>query len=169
MKDAHDFPETGMIPLKTLLSFHEDDHADTEPKWYGSPDSSRSPGFTAMTRRAAADDPWWRAMDSLRQSGFPDSQMRLDTGHSLYVHHQGSDRSNPLLFSGQHGAVGYHAQVWHPNAEKHYIHGYLGDNPEHVGPLLRRMFMNHDVLDSMRGQMQGFAPSYHYVDMTQGR
>lgn len=55
MRADHDFPEAGMIPLRVLLRLHEKEHDDPDQEWHGSPGSSRSPGFTAMRRRARVE------------------------------------------------------------------------------------------------------------------
>ena len=120
-------------------------------------------------RKAASGgrDDWDRARDSLAQSGFPDSQMRLDTGHNLWVHRD---------FSGDSG-LGFHAQVWHGAGDMgHNVEAYLGDNPDHVGPMLRGMFGRRDVMQHMRDQMdraQGIGEDQTgnrlHIDMTQGR
>lgn len=47
MRGAHGLDTAGMLPLRVLLSVHEQDHADREPQWGGSADASRSPRFTA--------------------------------------------------------------------------------------------------------------------------
>lgn len=128
-------------------------------------------GLWDMIRQAASGDPpdhWDRTMESLRDSGFPDSRMRLDTGHRLFVYHNWWGGNNP--FSNSH-REGVHVQVWHPAlGSDRVIEGYLGDVPEHVGPHLRRMFAHPDVMQAMRGQMTG-RPGLgsHFVDMTQGR
>jgi hypothetical protein len=132
-------------------------------------------------RRAAAgsgNGDWDRARDSLAASGFPDSQMRLDTGHRLWVYHQGAGGRFSLGgSSGGDGRPGFHATVWHGGGDMgHNVEAYLGETPEHVGPLLRRMFMHPDVQGHLRDQMsraQGVGPDQTgnrlHVDMTQGR
>ena len=47
MRDAHGLGTAGMLPLRVLLSMHEQDHAGGEPQWGGSGDAARSPGFIA--------------------------------------------------------------------------------------------------------------------------
>lgn len=162
-----------MIPQRVLISLHEGDHDEREPQWHGSADASRSPGFTAMRVRGGQGDPagddWWRAVDSLHDSGFPDSQYQLDTGHNLWVYHHGDHSGGPFMRDS--GQVGFHAQVWHPNGNKgHVVHAYLGNVPEHVGPLLRRAFGHPDVAGHLVGQMTGDPGGSHaYFDMTQAR
>jgi hypothetical protein len=51
MREHHGFDAAHMLPLRVLLSLHEQDHADDpEPRWGGSPDMSRSPRFIARGR-----------------------------------------------------------------------------------------------------------------------
>lgn len=45
MLGEHGLGVAGMLPQKVLLNLHEKDHSGTD--WHGSPDASRSPGFTA--------------------------------------------------------------------------------------------------------------------------
>jgi hypothetical protein len=99
--------------------------------------------------------------------------MRLETGHKLWVYHQG----NPARSLSSRGEPGFHASVWYPSdtpAWRGDVQAYLGDVPEHVGPLLRRMFSRPDVLAHMRGQMapaqrhdQDEAENAMRIDMTQ--
>jgi len=136
--------------------------------------------FEAIRRAASGDwrDHWDRAMDSLGNAGFPNSQMRLDTGHKLWVYHMGPggrDENNGLF--GMDPRPGFHAQVWHPAGDQgHVIEAHLGDIPEHVGPLLRNMFGRRDVLGHLRDQMdraQGHGPDQTgnrlMIDMTRRR
>lgn len=46
MRGAHGLDAAGMLPLRVLLSMHEQDHG-SEPEWGGSADASRAPGFIA--------------------------------------------------------------------------------------------------------------------------
>lgn len=164
-----------MIPLRVLLHLHEADHDEREPQWHGSADASRSSEFTARRRMAGTWDdggPWDRAMDSLAQHGFHDSQMALDSGHRMWVYHQGagggggmSEDPGPLK-----DAPGFHVSVWHPSSDlNHTVEGYLGTTPEHVGPRLRSMFSRRDVLSHLRDQMSGHTVGPVHVDMTQAR
>jgi hypothetical protein len=138
-------------------------------------------GAWDLIRMAASGDwrgHWDRAMDSMRQAGFPDSQMRLDTGHRLWVYHMGPGgrEENNGLF-GMDPRPGFHAQVWHPGGDQgHNVEAYLGDTPEHVGPLLRHAFGRPDVLGHLRDQMsraQGIGDDQTgrrlMIDMTRGR
>lgn len=50
MRAAHGLDVAGMLPLRVLLSMHEQDHDAPEQQWGGSPDASRSPGFIARRR-----------------------------------------------------------------------------------------------------------------------
>ena len=113
---------------------------------------------------------WDRAMNSLAQHGFPDSQMALDSGHRMLVYHQGaggggmSDDAGPFK-----GVPGFHVSVWHPSSDlNHTVEGYLGVTPEHVGPRLRAMFGRRDVLSHLRDQMSGRTTGPAHVDMSQG-
>lgn len=113
-------------------------------------------------RRAASGDPggWHRAMQSLGESGIPDSQVQFDTGHKLWVYHRGNGES-----------PGFHANIWHPRTGgARDVDAYLGDVPEHVGPQVRRMLNHPGVMQHMRGQMEG-EPGLgsYYLDMTQER
>ncbi len=184
MREQHDFPEAGMIPQRVLLHLHEADHDPGEPDWHGSADASRSPGFTAMRN---VDDPsdvfsdggdWDRMKDSLAEHGFPDSRMRLDTGHRMWLYHVGprGREENEGLF-GVDPRPGFHVQVWHPRGDQgHVVEAHLGEVPEHVGPLLQHMFRRPDVLGHMRNQMDrapGLGPDQRgnrlLLDMTRGR
>jgi len=49
MRGAHGLDAAGMLPLRVLLSMHEQDHGG-EPEWDGSADASRTPRFTARRR-----------------------------------------------------------------------------------------------------------------------
>lgn len=104
-------------------------------------------------RKAASgdwSDTWDRAVDSLGRSGFPDSQMRLDTGHNLWVFHQGHV-ARPRIDERQ---PGFHAHVWHGAGDMgHSVEAYLGEDPDHVGPLLRGLFGRRDVMRHLRDQM----------------
>jgi hypothetical protein len=138
--------------------------------------------FEALRREAADDDAhetWYRALDSLGQHGFPDSQMNLETGHRLWFYRQEArdSRLTPgSLLYGSH-EPGYHAVVWHPQGDKgHEVRGYLGLTPELTGPRLRAMFGRRDVMGHMRDQMdraRGTGPDQTgntlHVDMTQDR
>jgi hypothetical protein len=115
-------------------------------------------------RKAASGngrEAWERAMDSLMQSGFPDSQMRLDTGHRLWVYHLGEGGRTGGIW-GESQVPGYHAQVWHPAGDTgHNVEARLGHDPDHVGPLLRGVFGRRDVQQHLRDQMdraQGIGP-----------
>lgn len=126
-----------------------------------------------FTHTAADDwtDSWDRARDSLARAGFPDSQMRLDTGHHLWVFHQGDAARPPAR------APGFHAHVWHGGGDMgHNVEAYLGESPEHVGPLLRHLFGRPDVMRHMRDQMdraRGIGPDQSgnrlQIDMTGSR
>lgn len=105
---------------------------------------------------------WQRARDSLAASGFPDSQMQFDTGHKMYVYLHGDGSPDP----------GFHVQVWHPGSALGSVYGRLGDDPDLVGPLVRRMLGHPGVLGHMRAQMAERGnydgPAYQ-VDMTRER
>jgi hypothetical protein len=184
MDNVHQLGVAGMLPLHVLMHMHEKDHGDHEQEWRGSPDASRSPRFTAVRN---VDDPrdvfsdggdWDRMKDSLAEHGFPDSQMRLDTGHKMWLYHVGprGREENEGLF-GADPRPGFHVQVWHPGGDQgHVVEAHLGEVPEHAGPLLHRMFRRPDVLGHMRGQMdraQGHGPDQTgnrlLLDMTRGR
>jgi hypothetical protein len=47
MRDHHGLGVAGILPLRVLLSMHEQDHDSAEPQWGGSADASRAPGFIA--------------------------------------------------------------------------------------------------------------------------
>jgi hypothetical protein len=179
---AHRLGVAGMLPMHVLMHMHEEDHSGAEPEWHGSPDSSRGPGFIARRTRMgsvfSADGDWDRMRNSLAEHGFPDSQMRLDTGHKMWLYHmgpRGREENNGLF--GADPRPGFHVQVWHPGGDHgHVVEAHLGEVPEHVGPLLHRMFRRPDVLGHMRGQMdraQGHGPDQTgnrlLLDMTRGR
>lgn len=168
MYGTHNLDVAYMLPQGVLLHLHDKEHA--EPEWHGSPDASRSPGFTARRRAVAAySDDWDRMLRSLSGSGFPDSQMRLDTGHNLWVFHQGDVEHRATQMP-----AGYNAHIWHPNMLQHHgnsnLSVHLGQDPDHVGPLLRRAFSHPEAMAHLMGQMQGDPGLGHtYLDMTQAR
>lgn len=47
MYGTHNQDVAYLLPLRTLLHLHEQDHAAADPQWDGSADASRSPRFTA--------------------------------------------------------------------------------------------------------------------------
>ena len=192
MDGPHEFGVARYLPQSILMSMHEESHRDLmyphgrpaqEPRdpddddWWTA-DAAHSPGFIA--RRTTMGSVWehggdWdRAMHSLGEAGFPDSQMKLDTGHRLWVYHQGAGGGG--LYGGG-PQYGFHVSVWHPGGDAgHNVEGYLGEHPEHVGPLLRHMFGHPDVLGHMRDQMsraQGRGEDQTgnrlMIDMTGGR
>jgi hypothetical protein len=173
MDGAHQLGVAGMLPLHVLMHMHEQEHA--EPQWHGSPDSSRSGEFTARRKMAGTWDDggtWDRAMDSLAQHGFRDSQMALDSGHRMWVYHQGAGGGGGMSMNpGPLSDVpGFHVSVWHPAGDlDHTVEGYLGTAPEHAGLRLRAMFGRRDVLSHLRDQMSGSTAGPLHVDMTQGR
>jgi hypothetical protein len=182
MYGAHNWDVAYILPLRTLLRLHEKEHGDHEQEWHGSPDASRSSGFTARRKMAGTWDEgghWDRAMDSLAEHGFHDSQMTLDSGHNMWVYHQGAGGGGGV--SSDPGPLrdvpGFHVSVWHPtrNADPsannldHTVEGYLGTAPDHVGPRLRAMFGRRDVLSHLRDQMSGRTTGPLHVDMTQER
>jgi hypothetical protein len=128
-------------------------------------------GWDEIRKAASGDwgDHWDRAMDSMRQAGFPDSQMRLDTGHHLWVFHQGD---GPRRTSQM--PPGYNVHIWHPNMLQHHgntnLSAHLGGDPDQVGPMLRRVFAHPEARHHLMGQMNGDPGlGYAYLDMTQGR
>lgn len=181
MHGTHNWDVAYLLPQKVLMHLHEKEHSDHEGEWQGSADSSRSPGFTARRKMAGTwdnDGTWDRAMDSLAQHGFHDSQMALDSGHRVWVYHQGAGGGGGMSADAGplRNAPGFHAEVWHParNVDPsasnldHGVESYLGMTPEHVGPRLRAMFGRRDVLSHLRDQMSGTTTGPLHVDMSQG-
>jgi len=106
-------------------------------------------------------------MHSLSENGFPDSQAELDTGHKMWVFHQG-DVPHPATQM----PPGYNVHVWHPNMLDTHgntnLSAHLGQDPDQVGPLLRRMFAHPQAMRHLYGQMQGDPGLGNtYLDMTQ--
>jgi hypothetical protein len=123
-------------------------------------------------RRAAAGDSrdhWERAMDSLNEAGFPDSQMELDTGHRIWMFHQGDGNRRASDMP-----PGFNVHVWHPNMLQHHgntnLSAHLGHDPDQVGPMMRRVFSHPEAMQHLMGQMQGDPGlGRTYLDMTQMR
>lgn len=184
MYGTHNWDVAYLLPQRVLLHLHEKEHAGHEDEWHGSPDASRIPGFTAVRDVNNPADPfshggdWDRMRQSLAEHGFPDSQMRLDTGHKMWIYHlgqRGREENNGLF--GRDPRPGFHVQVWHPAGDQgHVVEAHLGDVPEHVGPHLSRMFRRPDVLGHLRDQMdraqgRGLDQTGNYlnIDMTRNR
>jgi len=120
-----------------------------------------------VIRRAASGEggPWGRARESLAGSGFPGrAQFRFDTGHEVEFHqHQGPVSDWDVR------PPGFHASISHPSTGRaRDVTGYLGDDPDQVGPQLHRMLRHPQVMDHMRRQMGGDRGlGSFYLDMTQ--
>lgn len=130
-----------------------------------------------MIRRAASGNPgtadWDQAVQSLGEHGFrgmhqvegrPGLHMPLETGHRLWVYHKGA--GHPPRDQG------FHAIVWYPrddDSDQGAVYGRLGEDPNQVGPGVRSLLGDRDVLHHMRGQMsgEGWGPSFG-ADMTRG-
>jgi hypothetical protein len=168
MYGTHNWDVAYMLPQRVLLHLHDKEHA--EPEWHGSPDASRSPGFTAVFRHAqdfsepAEGDSIsireqhrrLRAMrEHMKGLGFsvlggeeryPDEALapliRLDTGHHIGIGH--SRRTQE-----------WKANIHHPDdngPHKTMVSLNLGVNPEHVVPLLTREIGSQPVGGEMMAQ-----------------
>lgn len=156
MKADHDFDVAGMIPQRTLLGLHEDDHAQTDPKWYGSSDASRGPGFIAMLTSNSYGDPERedverRGAESFERAGLGKADdwgpYRVDTGH--------------MLAAGYTPEYGWQMHVYHPASSTDergsygkVISTHLGHDHDRVGEHALRFFRRPDVLSAMSDQMK---------------
>lgn len=203
MRDRHGFIDSPDDPDWLIDETHRNEHADylhdhLHPDLehehdldthLGDRDWLHQNGIEGSRRTAVRDvsnsadvfsdgGDWDRMRQSLAEHGFPDSRMHLDTGHRLWTYHvrPGGREENEGLF-GRDARPGFHVQVWHPAGDQgHVVEAHLGEVPEHVGPLMRRMFARPDVLGHMRDQMyraQGAGPDQTgnrlMIDMTRGR
>jgi hypothetical protein len=172
MDGTHQLGVAGMLPLQVLMHLHENVHQD-EPEWHGSPDSSRSSGFTARRRHVASEMDDIHEGDSItlreqharlismrehfRGLGFPVQDRDRggyenlathfiipDSGHSVGIGHSRKDQT-------------WRAVIGHPDdkgRDQSVVHLNLGLNAEHVPHLLTRELGSSPVVDEMRRQWQ---------------
>lgn len=152
MSGEHGLGVAGMLPQKVLLNLHEKDHTGTD--WHGSPDASRSPGFTAsrgggMRRQAEAPvTPWERGRPSLEANGLTSddthpAHIRTEMGHHITTWH------NPISDEWRMG-------IFHDSDENddRTISVRLGRQDEGVGDRAMAVLRHPKVLRSMQDQMR---------------